>query len=322
MEAGGWGEGRVAGARAPRGGRPRDARSPGPGGQAGSAAAAPGGGGGRGSPGRTGPVVGAPGRRPRGSHAMEKLAAGLAGLRWSMGAFPLDLIVSRCRLPTLACLGPGTGGTRERGRGGSPGRCRRGREDAAPALPLVCADLALFPARLPGDPGSRNRGDASSRAPRTGTGTETWEGTAAGPRRELSGPAGPRSLAESPSPSRRCTPFSRSPRTPVRAAPPSVSLSLASHLDPPASLGLGLLSSHCRRPPPLPQPSWDSSRTLLSRPGGGGQPPPPRTGRPPLGLKERVLPPGAPPSPPPPTPGPSRILFHFSLGPRGPRLLC
>uniref|UniRef100_A0A2K6SH03 GRB2 associated regulator of MAPK1 subtype 2 n=1 Tax=Saimiri boliviensis boliviensis TaxID=39432 RepID=A0A2K6SH03_SAIBB len=29
------------------------------------------------------------------------------GLRWSMGAFPLDLIVSRCRLPTLACLGPG-----------------------------------------------------------------------------------------------------------------------------------------------------------------------------------------------------------------------
>ena len=30
---------------------------------------------------------------------MEKLAAGLAGLRWSMGAFPLDLIVSRCRLP-------------------------------------------------------------------------------------------------------------------------------------------------------------------------------------------------------------------------------
>lgn len=41
---------------------------------------------------------------------MEKLAAGLAGLRWSMGAFPLDLIVSRCRLPTLACLGPGTEG--------------------------------------------------------------------------------------------------------------------------------------------------------------------------------------------------------------------
>ncbi|XP_037002665.2 GRB2-associated and regulator of MAPK protein 2 isoform X1 [Artibeus jamaicensis] len=38
---------------------------------------------------------------------MDKLAAGLAGLRWSMVAFPLDLIVSRCRLPTLACLGPG-----------------------------------------------------------------------------------------------------------------------------------------------------------------------------------------------------------------------
>ncbi|XP_028927639.1 GRB2-associated and regulator of MAPK protein 2 [Ornithorhynchus anatinus] len=38
---------------------------------------------------------------------MEKLVAGLAGLHWSSGAFPLDLIVSRCRLPTLACLGPG-----------------------------------------------------------------------------------------------------------------------------------------------------------------------------------------------------------------------
>lgn len=59
---------------------------------------------------------------------MEKLAAGLAGLRWSMGAFPLDLIVSRCRLPTLACLGPGTGvregGLGVRGEiGGSLGRC-------------------------------------------------------------------------------------------------------------------------------------------------------------------------------------------------------
>lgn len=322
MEAWGWGEGRVAGARAPRGGRPRDARSPGPGCQAGSAAAAPGGGGGRGSPGRTGPVVGAPGRRPRGSHAMEKLAAGLAGLRWSMGAFPLDLIVSRCRLPTLACLGPGTGGAGERGRGGSPGRCQRGREDAAPALPLVRADLALFPARLPGDPGSRNRGDASSRAPRTGTGTETWD-------RDWSR-APERALRP------RWTPEPGGVTQPV----PSVHPLLSPPSDPrprraPLRLFVSGLSPRSSRipgprtlvftlppPPPLPQPSWDSSRTLLSRPGGGGQPPPPRTGRPPLGLKERVLPPGAPPSPPPPTPGPSRILFHFSLGPRGPRLLC
>lgn len=58
-------------------------------------------------------------------HAMDKLAAGLAGLRWSLGAFPLDLIVSRCRLPTLACLGPGIGvqggdggGQEEAGEGG------------------------------------------------------------------------------------------------------------------------------------------------------------------------------------------------------------
>lgn len=58
---------------------------------------------------------------------MEKLAAGLAGLRWSMGAFPLDLIVSRCRLPTLACLGPGTG---------CPGRRRCGGGVDGPSGPL------------------------------------------------------------------------------------------------------------------------------------------------------------------------------------------
>lgn len=108
--AGGWGEGRGAGAGAPLGGRARDARS------TGRAAR-------RGAPRRPQEVAaGAEARAardwpsgprdggPRDAHAMEKLAAGLAGLRWSMGAFPLDLIVSRCRLPTLACLGPGTGG--------------------------------------------------------------------------------------------------------------------------------------------------------------------------------------------------------------------
>ncbi|XP_064911434.1 GRB2-associated and regulator of MAPK protein 2 isoform X2 [Columba livia] len=38
---------------------------------------------------------------------MEKLAAGLARLRWSPAALPLDTIVSQCRLPTLVCLGHG-----------------------------------------------------------------------------------------------------------------------------------------------------------------------------------------------------------------------
>ncbi|CAM9932371.1 unnamed protein product [Bubo scandiacus] len=38
---------------------------------------------------------------------MEKLAAGLARLRWSPAALPLDTIVSQCRLPTLVCLGQG-----------------------------------------------------------------------------------------------------------------------------------------------------------------------------------------------------------------------
>ncbi|XP_068792759.1 GRB2-associated and regulator of MAPK protein 2 [Struthio camelus] len=38
---------------------------------------------------------------------MEKLAAGLARLRWSPAALPLDVIVSKCRLPTLVCLGQG-----------------------------------------------------------------------------------------------------------------------------------------------------------------------------------------------------------------------
>ncbi|XP_062427250.1 GRB2-associated and regulator of MAPK protein 2 [Rhea pennata] len=38
---------------------------------------------------------------------MEKLAAGLSRLRWSPAALPLDVIVSKCRLPTLVCLGQG-----------------------------------------------------------------------------------------------------------------------------------------------------------------------------------------------------------------------
>ncbi|KAK2511988.1 Gareml [Columba guinea] len=52
----------------------------------------------------------APPPRPRAGlsrDAMEKLAAGLARLRWSPAALPLDTIVSQCRLPTLVCLGHG-----------------------------------------------------------------------------------------------------------------------------------------------------------------------------------------------------------------------
>lgn len=41
---------------------------------------------------------------------MEKLAAGLARLRWNPAALPLDAIVSKCRLPTLVCLGQGESG--------------------------------------------------------------------------------------------------------------------------------------------------------------------------------------------------------------------
>ncbi|XP_074845174.1 GRB2-associated and regulator of MAPK protein 2 [Carettochelys insculpta] len=38
---------------------------------------------------------------------MEKLAAGLGRISWSSGALPLDVIVSKCRLPTLVRPGPG-----------------------------------------------------------------------------------------------------------------------------------------------------------------------------------------------------------------------
>lgn len=110
-----------------------------------SDAAAPGGCGGRGAPAArdwpSGPRDGGPG----GAHAMEKLAAGLAGLRWSMGAFPLDLIVSRCRLPTLACLGPGTQGPGVRG--GNPG-----------ALQVLAAPRGGFGPCPPGSRGLTPRG--------------------------------------------------------------------------------------------------------------------------------------------------------------------
>lgn len=53
---------------------------------------------------------------------MEKLAAGLARLRWSPAALPLDAIVSQCRLPTLVCLGQGETP------GGATGMSLEGRE--------------------------------------------------------------------------------------------------------------------------------------------------------------------------------------------------
>lgn len=164
-----------------------------PGCQAGSAAKGPGRWWRARSPSGAGLAVGAPGTAgPReSSHAMEKLAAGLAGLRWSMGAFPLDLIVSRCRLPTLACLGPGTGvsgeGTRGEGRGGEDGlggpgtvgaslgwSCRDWEMHAAPALP-VSSDLGASLAFWGGSRDSRRpraRGPLSG--PHPGTGVRNW----------------------------------------------------------------------------------------------------------------------------------------------------
>lgn len=103
---------------------------------------------------------------------MEKLAAGLAGLRWSMGAFPLDLIVSRCRLPTLACLGPGTGcpgrgrcgGGGERTVGTSLGWSWRDYEMHSvqvPALPVLSdGSLACLLGQLPGQPEPPSPGSA------------------------------------------------------------------------------------------------------------------------------------------------------------------
>lgn len=90
---------------------------------------------------------------------MDKLAAGLAGLRWSMVAFPLDLIVSRCRLPTLACLGPGTGGAGKgdpgpQGNRELSGRCPRGHK-SGPRAPPLCTRAAQLLARLRRRPGAR-----------------------------------------------------------------------------------------------------------------------------------------------------------------------
>lgn len=175
------------------------------------------------------------------------------------------------RLPASGQV-PGVLGRATGGPGGHRG-LPRGREDAAPALPLLGAGPALLPERLPGEPGPTNRGPPPSGPHGRAQGQKPGTGTGAGPRTEFSGPAGAGSAAEPPSPPRRCTPFPRRPQTPARAAPPSILLSPASHLDPPVSLGPRTLSSHRRRPPAPLCPSWDPSRTLLSRP--GEQPPVP-----------------------------------------------
>ena len=204
--------------------------------------------------------------------------------------------------------------------GGSPGRCQRGREDAAPALPLLRADLALFPARLSGDPGSRNRGYASSRAPRTGTGTETWDRDwSRAPERALRPrwtpePGGATQPAPSVHPLLSPPSDPRPGRAPLHLFVSGLS-PRSSRIPGPRTLVFTL------PPPPTPTPAllglfshppfaargwWAASAPAdwqaTSGPEGASHP----SGR----------------APKPPTPGPSHVLLHFSLGPRGPRLLC
>lgn len=190
---------------------------------------------------------------------MEKLAAGLAGLRWSMGAFPLDLIVSRCRLPTLACLGPGTGALGRaaggpRGNRGLSGQVRggRNREDVAPALPLP----APVPA-APGAPSLETRDPRAEGPPPPGPcarapGQKTGTGTEAGPGQSFLGQIEPEAWRRP-----RARPVGASlslllSDPPARAAPP---LSLC--LPPLTSillhpLGLGL----CLPTAAAPSPAW------------------------------------------------------------------
>lgn len=216
---------------------------------------------------------------------MEKLAAGLAGLRWSMGAFPLDLIVSRCRLPTLACLGPGTrgAGKEDWGSAGESGTLQAGASRPVGATPAI-----LLPSRVPcsswctsaRDPGPTSRRSASSWAPRTGSGTETRTGTGVAHGQNFAA-----QLELGARPSHRARPVGAPavplpPTDPRPGRAPSVPLSPDSHLDLPASLGPQTLSSHCRQPPTPLSPSWDPSRTLLCGPGSISGP---GTSRPPGG---------------------------------------
>lgn len=250
---------------------------------------------------------------------MEKLAAGLAGLRWSMGAFPLDLIVSRCRLPTLACLGPGTG-VRGRAAGGPrgnrglsgqvlgdgggvrmwplPSRSRR-RSRAAPGAPSLETRGPRAEGPPPPGPCARAPGQKS------GTGTEARPGQSFPGQLEPGARRRPRARPV-------VHPFPCRAQTPARAAPPpSLCLPpLTSIL--PHPLGLRL----CLPTAAAPQPCLAPLGTLLApsfRVLGSSLRP--QAGRPPRGETRMIGPPAgrAPKSPVLP-----HILPHFP----GARVLC
>lgn len=234
---------------------------------------------------------------------MEKLAAGLAGLRWSMGAFPLDLIVSRCRLPTLACLGPGTrgAGKEDWGSAGESGTLQAGASRRIGATPAL-----LLPSRVPcsswctsaRDPGPTSRRSASSWAPRTGSGTETRAGTGVGHGTEFCGPAGTRSTAEPPRPPRRCArPSSAAHRPPPGPRPLCPFVSRLS----PRSSRIPRALDPVFPLPPTPSPAQPllgsfSQSPLPSREHLRSRDEQATWGR---GPNERVLPPGVSPSPRP-----------------------
>ncbi|KAK2092150.1 hypothetical protein P7K49_028678 [Saguinus oedipus] len=226
---------------------------------------------------------------------MEKLAAGLAGLRWSMGAFPLDLIVSRCRLPTLACLGPGTGvagdgdrgpqGNCELSRHGPPGWIvRRVRPPRPPSSPALAPSGSWRASRETRGPPARS----SSWAPRTGTGTDSGDRA----RDRIFRPSWSPGRGPAPVPAPSVSPF---PSAPGTGRAPSLPLSPASNLCPLSSLDPD--SVFPLPPPPVPlRPSGDPSRTSfrvlgISLGSWGGQA---AFGR---GPREPGLPPGVTPNP-------------------------
>lgn len=247
---------------------------------------------------------------------MEKLAAGLAGLRWSMGAFPLDLIVSRCRLPTLACLGPGTG-VREGGWGpaGQSGTLWAGAKGAVTMWPLPSRSR-LRPRAAPSTPslepqGPRAEGSAASGALLTGarTGIRHRGGDQAGP--GFSRPARARSAAEAPRPPRRCIPFPVALGPPPGPRPPpSLCLPFLPSIVP-HPLGPRTGSSQ-RRHHPAPRSAPLGTLLVLSfRIPGAASGGPATSGG---GPNDRALPPGVPPSP--------RPSLMFCPTSQGPRLLC
>lgn len=253
-----------------------------------------------------------------GAHAMEKLAAGLAGLRWSMGAFPLDLIVSRCRLPTLACLGPGTGGLVRATENpqGAQGRSRQVRAgpEGRPRPPAPRRGPRAAPGAPPGRRGPTIEGPPPP-GPRGGAlrlnQSRDWGRVRDRVLRPNWNPGHGRATA--PAPSVRPSPPLPSDPRPGRA--PCVPLSPASHLRLPAAPGPRTLSFRCHRPPvPLGHPR-DPSRTPLSCLGstcGPGASRPLR-GEARMSVSSRR---GCPP-----VPGPPRYLVPLLFGARGSGLL-